>query len=93
MIEEERDDWICVVRWVQATPADGAYMWTMWLIDPSGNVRKPNLTGGVAFWKLGVYWKVWRACRKHNLRFKPWSKTWQSGSLEDEVEIEPEEDR
>lgn len=72
----EHQDWICSVKWVQTTPGEGAWHWTMWLVGdtPGEVVDKPKLeklAEGVAFWKITVYWKVWRACRKNGLTFRP----------------------
>lgn len=80
-------DWVCTLKWVQAGPVEGAWSWTLYLVDEVEGERIPklnSLASGIAFWKLGVYWKVWRACRKHGLRFRPWpwSKTWVSGTIE-----------
>jgi hypothetical protein len=64
----KNQDWICTVKWVQATPSDGAWLWTMHLVHDG----VPGwLAEGVAFTKLGVYWSVWRQCRKHGLRYRP----------------------
>lgn len=66
-------DWICSVKWVQANYTNGAWFWTMWFVDEGEN-DEPKLTKvaeGVALNKLGVYWRVWRQCRKHGLRFRP----------------------
>lgn len=66
-------EWICVVEWVQATPGEGAYSWTMYQITETKHA-KPNLiklASGIAFWKLEIYWKVWRECRKRGMRFRP----------------------
>lgn len=66
-------EWICVVEWVQATAAEGAYSWTMYEIL-EGSDEQPNLSkmaSGIAFWKLGVYYRVWRECRKRGMRFRP----------------------
>lgn len=71
-------DWICTAKWVQATPSDGAWLWKVFLvIDTNKGIereKEPELVKveeGMAFTKLGVYWKVWRVCRKHKLRFRP----------------------
>lgn len=79
-------DWICTVKWVQATLSDGTWLWTLWLVDKVDGEQRPKLNSlaeGAAFTKLGVYWQVWRTCRKRGLRFNPWpwSKTWVSGEI------------
>lgn len=77
-------DWICTVKWVQATVSEGAWLWTLRLVDVVDGERIPKLhtlEEGVAMTKLGVYWNVWRACRKRRLKFQPWSKTWISGEM------------
>ena len=28
-----------------------------------------------------VFWQVWRECRRHGLKFRPWSNTWRSGTI------------
>jgi hypothetical protein len=68
-----KQDWICTVRWVQATMSDGAWTWTMWLVnrDEDDKPDLTRLTDGVCMTKLGVYWEVWRICRRHGLRFRP----------------------
>lgn len=68
-------DWICVVKPV-FVPEGGAYFWTMYLVDPPfpHEDQEPHLTkiaDGVAMYKLGVYWQVFKACRKNGLRFRP----------------------
>ena len=76
-------DWICTVRWVEATPSDGMWFWTLSLVAGEEKLELVKLEEGATMYKLGVYWNVWQACRKHNLRFRPWpwSKTWVSGTL------------
>jgi len=67
-------DWICSVKWVQATPAEGAWLWTLWQVDAVEGQDEPKLTkleDGVTLTKLGVYWNVWRECRKRGFRFRP----------------------
>ena len=63
-------EWICVIEWVQATPSDGAWWWRMYCIE-NDKLNDEPLASGIAFWKLGVYFKVARECRKHGLRFRP----------------------
>lgn len=62
----ERPEWVCTYEWVQATPIEGAWFWTLYLIhdDVLGKLEE-----GVAFSRLGIYWQVWRLCRKHGLGF------------------------
>lgn len=65
-------EWICVVEWIQATAAEGAYSWTMYeILTVKDGPELSKLASGIAFWKLGVYWKVWRECRRRGLRFRP----------------------
>lgn len=65
-------DWICTVKWIQATPTDGAWLWKIFLIiEAKGEPELVKVEEGTAFNKLSVYWKAWRACRKHGLRFRP----------------------
>lgn len=77
---KEAQDWICTVKWVQGTPSYGGWIWTVYLVHDNG---PDELESGAALNKLSVYWKVWRVCRKHGLKFRPWSKTWRSGTLPD----------
>lgn len=79
-------EWICAFEWDQVTMSDGLWVWKLFLIKPN-NEGKPELTklvSGTAFNKLSVLWQVWRQCRKHNLKFRPWSNTWRSGTLPEE---------
>lgn len=67
-IERQTEDWICTVTWVAASPGEGMWWWKLHLIhDGIPGV----IVSGHAFTKLGVYWKVWRACRKYGLSFRP----------------------
>jgi hypothetical protein len=79
-------DWVCAMEWDQATLSDGLWVWRLYLVKPDGE-GKPSLTklvSGTAFTRLSVYWQVWRQCRKHNLRFRPWSQAWRSGRIKDD---------
>ena len=65
-------DWICTSKWVQATPSDGLWVWTLWQVDEvEGKPKLTKLHEGTAFNKLSVYWQVWRQCRQRGFRFRP----------------------
>lgn len=66
-------EWVCSVKWVQATMSDGAWFWTLYLIeaDVDDEPKLIKLEEGAATTKLEVYWRIWRLCRKHGLRFRP----------------------
>jgi hypothetical protein len=67
-------DWICTCKWVQTTISDGAWLWTLWQVDKVEGQDEPKLTKldeGVAMTKLGVYWAIWKQCRKRGFRFRP----------------------
>ena len=82
-------EWICTAKWYQATPSDGVWLWTLYRIDGiESKHRLVKLEEGSAFSKLGVYWKVWRVCRKCGFKFRPWSKTWTSGSMPEKNDVE-----
>jgi hypothetical protein len=75
-----RQDWVCSVKWVQATPTTGGWYWKLWLVkddkpqgqkQPDDTILLKPLAEGVATTKLGVYWQVFWACRKNGLRFRP----------------------
>jgi hypothetical protein len=63
-------DWIVTVKWIEATPCEGMWSWTLWLVD-DGKPRQPAAREGMAFTRPGVYWAVWRECRRRGLRFRP----------------------
>lgn len=75
-------DWICTIKWVQATPSYGGWIWDVYLVKEDTKLER--IAGGAALNKLSIYWKVWRVCRKHGLRFRPWSNTWRRGTLPEE---------
>lgn len=70
MDAEQIKEWVCTIEWIQATPSDGAWSWRVYRIE-DGKLCDKSLAEGIAFWKLGVYYKVWRVCRQHGLRFRP----------------------
>lgn len=85
-MDSTSEDWVCSYEWNQATMSDGLWVWRVYLIE-RGEDDEPKLTklvSGTAFTRLSVYWQVWRQCRKHGLRFRPWSQTWRSGRLSEE---------
>jgi hypothetical protein len=73
------DGWVCVVEWIQVSPSEGGWFYDVYLLHEDDAPEKIN--HGVALFKWHIYLKVWRVCRKHGLKFRPWSKAWQSGEL------------
>lgn len=78
---DNNQDWVCTVEWVEATPSEGMWFWTLSLVTGEEKLKLLKLEEGATVSKLGVYWNCWKACRKHNLKFRPWGKTWISGTI------------
>ena len=79
-MENQEQDWICTFEWVPITFIEGAWSWTLYRIEDGPELHK--LADGISTFRWPIYFKVWRVCRKHGIKFRPWSKGWESGVLD-----------